>query len=236
MAVRFAAEAQTYSRTVALGSQSAYSAACWIKLTTDRNTWQTGWCLGDAAGGDVFSLLQTSNTGTNLEFITSASFTAVPIVNMTVGTWYFVGITMNGATGSAVYCTPTSGFTTVAIASQGAIVHQTLQLGRSIYSGEWLDGCMAGFKWWGATLSVADLQQEAWTHVPNRTSGLRAWYPLMSPETVDYSGSAATLSGGTGATKEDGPPVSWGNRRASRPLVTVAPAASGFSGWGVPAF
>lgn len=236
MAVRFSAEAQTYSRAVALGSQSAYSVACWVKLTTDRNTWQSAWCLGNAAGGDVFSILQTSNTGTNMEFITSASFTAVPIVNMTVGTWYFFGITMNGATGSAVYCTPTTGFTTVAIGSQGAIVHQNLQIGRSIYNGEWINGCVTAFKYWGATLTVADLQQEALSYTPNRTESMRAWYPLISPETVDYSGNAATLSGGTSATKEDGPPLSWGPRRATRHAPIAAPAAPQFSGWGVPAF
>jgi hypothetical protein len=74
VAVRFSAEAQTYSRTVTLGSQSAYSVACWVRLAADRNTWQSAWCLGNAGAGDVFAILQTSNTGTNLEFITSASF------------------------------------------------------------------------------------------------------------------------------------------------------------------
>jgi hypothetical protein len=234
MAVRLSAEAQTYNRTVALGSQSAYSVACWIKLTTDRNTWQSVWCLGNAGSGDVFSILQTSNTGTNLEFITSASFTAVPLVNMVVGTWYYVGVSMSGATGTAVYRTPTTAFSTMAITSQGAIDHQALQIGRSIYNGEWLDGCVTAFKWWGVALSAEELQSEAWSYMPNRTSNLRAWYPLLAPETVDYSGNAATLSGGSGATKEDGPPVGWGANRAARAIVSAAPVVSGFSGWGVP--
>lgn len=234
MAVRFADEAHAYSRTVALGSQSVYSLACWMRLTSDRNTWQTAWCLGDAAGGDVFSLLQTTATGTNLEFVTSASFTAVPLVNMTVGTWYYVGIAMNGATGTAVYRTPTTAFSTVAIASQGAIVHQTLQIGRSIYTGEWLDGCVTGFKWWAATLTTAELQQEAASYMPSRTVNLRAWYPLLSPETVDYSGNGAVLSGGVGAAGEDGPPVAWGSRRATHSVTSAAPAATEFQGWGVP--
>lgn len=233
MAVRFSAEAQTYNRAVALGSQSAYSATCWVRLAADRNAFSTAWCLGDGVSGDVFSILQTSNTGTNMEFITSASFTAVPIVNMVVGTWYWFGIAMNGTTGTAVYRTPTTAFTTVAIASQSAIVHQTLQLGRSIYNGEWLNGNLAAFKWWGATLTTAELQQEAFSYMPNRTSLLRAWYPLTSPETADYSGNARTLSGGSGATLEDGPPLSWGVVRPQRRLV-VPSAQVAFQGWGVP--
>jgi hypothetical protein len=206
MAVRFTAESQTYSRTVTLGSQSAYSMTCWVKVAVDRNEFSSAWCLGNAAGGDVFSILQTTATGTNLEFITSAAFTAVPLVNMTVGTWYFVGISMNGATGTAVYRTAASGtFTTVPIASQGAIVQTTIQLGRSIYAGEWLNGSITGVKWWSATLTETELKDEAPYLAPVRTSNIRAYYKLLTPSTTDDSGNGMTLTGGTGAVSDTGP-------------------------------
>lgn len=235
MAVRFASQTQAYERTVALGSQSAYTVACWVRLQADRNTWQCVWCLANAAGGDIFSILETKDDGTSLVFITSTTYTEIPIVNLTVGTWYWVGVSMNGATGTALYRTEsTTALTSVAITSQGPINHQTLQIGRSIYNGEWLSGDICAFKWWGASLSSNELANEAMTYQPQRPNDLRAWYPLTSPETTDYSGNGATLSGGNGATVVDGPPISWGSRRPGRRISSASPAVPEFTGWGVP--
>src|SRR5690606_41758937 len=56
VAVRYAAESQTHSRAVSLGSVSQLTLACWIKISVDRNANQVWlsldngnssyWCVG----------------------------------------------------------------------------------------------------------------------------------------------------------------------------------------------
>lgn len=208
MAVRFTNETQTYEREVNLGVQSEYTLTCWVKLYSDRDYWNTMWCLANPDLGDHFSLLQTDTTGTQVVFITSTQYMEIPIVDMQIDTWYYIGISMSGETGVAVWRAENDeNFYIVPITNQGPINHKLFQIGKSIYGGEWLDGAITGVKWWSAALTGTELIAEAAQLAPVRNEDIRAYYLLTVPSTADDSGNGFDLTGGTGATEVPGPDV-----------------------------
>ncbi|MFD8556615.1 hypothetical protein ACFV1N_04890 [Streptosporangium canum] len=224
MAVRFSADGQDYTRTISLGTISQFSLSCWVKISVDRDTYSTAWSLD---GVDGYYALQTTFSGTSIVVMDNAEGSHGSRA-LTVGTWYYVGVALNGVNGTMV--SRALGDTTFTVSTwsdgQPSFTATNLRLGDSP-GNEWLNGALTGVKFWsGVALTQAELEAEAWTHMPQRTAGLRAWYPLTRAETADYSGNALTLSGGTGATTEDGPGIAWrqGRRRTHHPLSLPAEA------------
>lgn len=247
MAVRFSADAQEYTRTLSLGAQTQWTVCCWAKITTDRNAFSTVWSLD--AGNSDFYMLQTNTDGVTLGLFSEVS-PGEPIEGaarvLTVGTWYFIGVTVNGTNGTMISrALGDTAFTTVSWTSVSdpapapSTTITNLRIGDDAFGGDWLNGCVAAFKLWtGATLTADEMANEAWSYQPRRTTNLRAWYPLTRAETTDYTGNGFTLSGGTGATTEDGPGISWrGGRRRIRPALgqdaDAAPAVL-IAPWSVP--
>ncbi|MGA5764469.1 LamG-like jellyroll fold domain-containing protein [Nonomuraea bangladeshensis] len=244
MSVRFSASGQNYTRTLSLGAQSQWTVACWIRLAADRNAFTTAWSL-DAGTGDYY-LFQAGTDGTTFGLYDESFNSSSPITGstkaLTVGTWYYIAISVNDANGTMVSRAATdTAFTTTTWSGLGdtSTSITTLRIGESAFGSEWLNGNIAGFKFWsGATLTAEEMQSEAWTYTPQRTTNLRAWYPFTRAETTDYSGQGNTLSGGTGATTEDGPPIMWrqGRRRLAPPAgsdASTAPAAV-VAPWSIP--
>ena len=247
MAVRFSAAGQHYTRTLSLGAQTQWTACCWAKITTDRNAFSTIWAL-DSSNTD-FYILQTGSDGATLGLYSDIS-AGTPIEGaeraLTIGTWYFIGVTVNGTNGTMISrAVGDSAFTSVSwtSASDPAPAPSTtitnLRIGEDIFTPDWLNGCVAAFKLWtGASLTVDEMAAEAWTYLPHRTLNLRSWHPFIRAETTDYSGLGNTLSGGTGAVTEDGPPISWrrGRRRTRLPLGTdqLATPSPVEAPWSVP--
>lgn len=223
MAVRFSADGQDYTRALALGSQANYTVCCWAKLSVDRNTWSTLWSL-DNGTGDV-DVVQTDQDGVTLELF-SDNFNP-QFFAMTVGTWYFVGVSRTNATGTAYYRDATTNTLTTTDLTGGSPTTNmaTLRIGESPFGTEWLNGCIAGFKFWTAALSAAEIAQEAMQYAPLRTANLVSFHPFVRTETTDYSGNARTLSGGSGSTTEDGPPIAW-HATTSRLIIPAAGAAA----------
>lgn len=234
MAVRFDDIGQNYTRTVSLGAQTAWSVSCWMKVSTDRNNFSTMWSI--ASSTTSYGYIQTAMDGLTTGYFDSTAVTQRGARALTLGTWYWWGIAINGAAG-AIYSRSASDATTTVTtwASGGApsITQTTLLLGESVFTNEWLNGCIAGFKWWGAILTQQELENESRQVMPYRTTNLRAWYPLDRVSTVDYSSAGAALSGGTGAVTEDGPGIPWSSYPTTLIVPPAAPAATLFSGWGV---
>lgn len=223
MAVRFTADGQDYTRTVSLTTQTTWSVSCWNKITTDRNAFTTVWNLYTDVNN--YAYLQTVVNGTTMGYFDHWASTHRGARAQTVGTWYWWGVSINGAAGtvmSRALSDATTTTTTWASGGAASINQTTLFLGESGFATEWLNGSIAAFKWWGATLTAAELENESRQTMPYRTTGLRAWYPLDKISTVDYSGVGATLSGGTGATTEDGPGIPWSND----PVTLITPASA----------
>ncbi|MFJ2029419.1 LamG-like jellyroll fold domain-containing protein [Streptosporangium sp. NPDC087985] len=229
MALRATAAGQHRTRTVSLGNQTRWSVSGWFKISVNRNDCATMWCWDDnrpGTGDGQGAYLQTADDGRTLEFASyrvvggTGPFVAKGTRLLTVGTWYYVGVSVNGGTGVMVTRAATD--TTFAVTTwtdgiTAGINPTTMRLGESVYGGEWLDGSIAAVKWWTSNLTQAELETEAWTTTPRRTDGLHAWYPLSQVENVDYSGNGQTLTGTGGAT-EDGPPIAW--RPARRRIIT----------------
>jgi hypothetical protein len=217
MAVRTSATTHNYFRTVSLGSQTKCSMTCWVKITVDLNNNTAAWLLTNTAGTDYLGLFTDVN-GTTMDLFDSGSVAATG-PNMTVGTWYFLGVSWDA---SAVILTSralgASSFTT-ATSALGSATHvfDKLILSNTVENdpgGLYLNGCIAAVKGWvGTGLTAAQLQSEAWSYVPKYPNPT-FFYPMLTTSTVDYSGNGHTLSGGTGATTEDGPGVGWGPRRS----------------------
>lgn len=210
MAVRFDADGEDFTRTVSLGTVSQFSVIAWVKISVDRNTNQTVWAL-DNGNADYISVA-TNTDGTSMKFFTESNGSG-NAQNFTVGTWYAVACSVNGVNGSMWTRAITDAAWTAITWTNGTAntTGTTLRIGEHPGTGLWLNGAIAAFKAWnGVTFTQADFDNEVWSYRPRRTTNLIAWYPFLVTETADYSGNGNTLSGGTGTTTEDGPPIAWG--------------------------
>ncbi len=234
MAVRFSADGQDYNRTLALGSQTQLSVTCWMKITTDRNAASTAWSIDNTVSDSY--ICQTSVSGTTMGIYNETGSTLATAI-MTPGAWWFFGFSCNGVNwtitrraATGVNFSANTG--TNGNANTGV---QTLILGESAFNGDWLNGALAHFRLWtGVTLTQAQLEQECWSDIPQTaTANLRAWYPFWQTDTADYSGSGNTLSGGSGATTEEGPAIGTGLRW---PIVVAPPQVTAIDGTGAGTF
>ncbi|MFI7449557.1 hypothetical protein ACIBQX_18820 [Nonomuraea sp. NPDC049714] len=217
MAVRFDADTEEYTRALSLGVVTQFAVACWVKISVDRNNISTVWCV-DNGGGDYIRLATTVN-GTTLQIADDLGNHT--LASAGVNTWQYVGFSMNGADATAVMQAATASTPSSFAWASGSPSQNlaTLEIGDGVFDTQFLNGCVAAFKLWvGVTLTQAELEAEAWQYLPQRTGGLAAWYPFLRGEATDYSGNGRTLSGGTGTTAEDGPPIRWsvGRRRIIR--------------------
>ncbi|MBX6386798.1 MAG: hypothetical protein IRZ07_28110, partial [Microbispora sp.] len=225
MAVRWTASGQSFTRSLALGTITQFSITCWVRLVVDRDSYSTPWSV-DNGTSDCW-VVQTALDGTTLVVLDDGGTSRGSAVTLSTGVWYFVAVAINGSNGTFMVQAETAATPTVSTWSNGSanVNAATLRIGDSPWGGDWWNGNLAAFKLWtGAALSQAELLNEAFTYRPQRTANLKAWYPFVRAETTDYSGQGQTLTGGSGATTEDGPPISWG---LGQPLVLLPPAALG---------
>jgi hypothetical protein len=221
MAVRTSASTQNHYATLLLGSQTKASMTCWVKITTDTNTNTCAWLLTNTAGTSYIALMTNTDGTTMLAWDSGSATITGP--NMTVGTWYFFGFSWNASALILTYQTlGASAFTTTSNSLGGAShTFDKLTISNSVEGnagGAFLNGCIAAVKGWvGTTLTEAQLQSEAWSYAPKNPSPT-FWYPFLKPEMTDYSGNGRTLSGGSGATTEDGPGIGWSQRGPRAPI------------------
>ncbi|MFI6813781.1 hypothetical protein ACIBG7_15275 [Nonomuraea sp. NPDC050328] len=223
MAVRISAEANRYRATIASPPTSnQWSVAFWIKpvVATGRI-----WSLNNASTGADEMLF--SETG---EFRLIAGDTGHTGPAAAAGVWHYVGYSNNGVNGIWVIRTLTATSFTVLTWSDGSASSNQfsrLALGDHYEGGVPMDGSLAAFRWWSASLSQAELEAECFRQMPSRTAGLRGWYPLIrTTDLADLSGNGNTLTGGTGAAQDDGPGIPWrqGHRRIFLPGEVPAEA------------
>jgi hypothetical protein len=215
VAVRFDADTEEYTRALSLGVVTQFAIACWMKVSVDRNAISTVWCV-DNGGGDYIRLCTTTD-GTTL-MVADDVGNLHTLASAGVNTWQYVGFSMNGANATVVMQAANAATPSAFTWANGSPSQNlaTLEIGDGVFDTQFLNGCVAAFKiWTGVALTQAELEAEALQYLPQRTNGLAAWYPFLRAETADHSGNGRTLSGGTGTSTEDGPPIRWsaGRRR-----------------------
>jgi len=230
VAVRFDNTGESYSRNQALGVVTSWSVACWVKMMVDRATTTVPWQIDASAGSSRLRI--NAWNGHDLTFQTdSGGWFANVGHTLVAGEWTYIGFSGTSNPGEARVAVRTAGSSSFVggTSSQANVTFNAniLRIGCSSSTSEFLNGSMAAVKVWDAAMTEAELQLEAWTYMPQRTANLRAWYPLLKPDPNDASGNGQTLSGGTGTTLDDGPPISWSTGRHRIVIPTASTPVSG---------
>jgi len=127
--------------------------------------------------------------------------------NLSILTWYHIALVANGTT-IEVFLNGVSD----ASRTDDDFTETNIALGKSIQWGDWINGRIAAFKLWDATLTAAEIQLEMQTYVPQRLANINRWTPLLPGTTerlADYSGSGLNWTSGGTPTDESDPPIVW---------------------------
>lgn len=201
MAVRFSADGQGYSTSGGIPG-TTYTVTTWVYLVVDRDDISSFW-VHDQNGVDGHQI------GTDIDGVTLQFASAGPTINgsaLTVATWTRVAFVANSTTGTLYQGAAGSALTS----TSGTIPAPTLNiLTIGMFTGgtQWLNGRLANFKVHNAVLTQAEIEAELWSWAPVRTANLLRVHPFHGASTADNSGNGNTLTGGTGATTEPGPPI-----------------------------
>src|SRR5881396_451153 len=149
MAVRFSATGQSYTGSLSLGSQTQMSLTLWAKISTNRATWSGPLRIGNTGDTDYVAV-ETQSDGTSLNVWDDAGTAHATNAPLTVGTWYFVAVTVNG-TGGTFYTAAANAaaITSSAISTlSSATVVDNVKIGEGEHNTEWLNGCVTAVKIW----------------------------------------------------------------------------------------
>lgn len=209
MAVGFSASGQHYQALTGLPA-STYTFTAWVRPSAVGTRNRAVYWFRQSSN-ESFSGISIRDNPTNLQMIDGASygFSGVGQVAAAPDTWYQVAAVIDGAdatfyraaVGDPLAAASVANFTPAATPNQ-------LWLGTDPFGG-WWEGRIASVKVWAAALDAAEVAAELGQYAPRRTDGLQRWHPFLTAEVTDYSGNGNTLTGGTGTTTEDGPPIPW---------------------------
>jgi hypothetical protein len=214
MAVRFTAGTQDLRRTASLPSPTGFTVACWLKLASDRNEYQTAFSLDN---GSSYVILQTYADGTSLLGTSTGGSNGFVDV-MTVGSWYFAALVGSGggANGLTAYSAAVGATTLTSAALQGSSFTPTSMFLGSVPSfgtQYYWAGDIAAVKVWDAVLTAAELAQERWFYTPRRLANLHLWSPCVESTVAgcatDYSGNARAWTVTSTPSIVSGPPIAW---------------------------
>ena len=222
MAVRFSASGQHYTDTVGLPG-TVYTFTAWVWATAVGSRYRVVYWFRQTAG-DHFSGIGIRDNPTDLQLMddTTYWFSGAGPLSASGGTWYQIAGVVNGANATFYRSAAGSALTSASVTDFTPPTPNQLWLGADAFGG-WWDGRIASVKIWNVALTAAEVERELTQYVPKRTANLLRWHPFVNADPTDYSGNGYTLSGGTGATTEDGPPIPWGS---AIPLVLL-PSSSG---------
>jgi hypothetical protein len=218
-----------YSRTGNLIGTGAHTVAAYVKITTDRNNYQS-FVGADDFGGN-FSFVGAGSDGTTYIPDSTGGVALNTGVSMTTGTWYYVAVTRSsGGTGHAYIAALGGGSLADTSGSRAAATGVTNSyIGTDGY-GSYLEGEMAYVRIWAAELSSSELESERTSTTAVRTSNLTASYDFATASTTDNSGNGNTLT----AIATPGSGTSPSISSSTVPLHVLQPGVPytpNFKGW-----
>lgn len=215
MAARFTAAGQHYQSLVALGS--TFSVTMWINQIADINKI----CIFGASSlsGDELGIISNASGLTlNLTGSSSSIGAFVTVRNA----WYQLAITFNAGSAVFYHADATSALTSDS-GSIGTGTGSTYYIGHNDFANDWFSGSVAAVKVWSAVLDADEIKRELAFYTPQRTLNLARFHPFVHTQTTDYSGLGRTLTGGSGATTEPGPPIGWASNAYRQLIIPWTP-------------
>lgn len=205
MAVRFDTLGEHYTSSLgAVGT--TFSAVCWAYLAVDRGSYSGILSFESDATAPGTAYLEIGIDPSAILRVFTNTGDIDTTMTFPVGTWYRLGVVIEGSVGTFYYGTDNSLYVSTATGiSNGG--RSFFFIGADFTSGEWWNGRIAGVKVWSTALSKAEIEAEFGSYDPVQSTGILRVHKLLVPETTDYSGNGWTLSGGTGTTTEADPPV-----------------------------
>jgi hypothetical protein len=212
-AVRFSAGTMKYSRS-ATGLGASFTITFWAKIVVDRNALSC-FVSQDNAGGNYY-MISTLSDGTTLRRDATGGASVSSAVSMAVDVWFFVGCVNDTGAGQDIFGWKIAGGSwATAVTGSGVTVTGPADANTLYFGGDgfgttdFLNGSIAAVKVWNVALTDAELQAEAATYAPVKTSGLWANYTFNAgPQTTDDSGNGRTLTQtGTPVLDSSGPPI-----------------------------
>lgn len=231
MAIRLDASADKLSRSSSLPSSSAFTFGGWFKFASSPGSYGNTFFNLSADTNNYIYIQHESGTQKIWGYLAGSSQTTLTLNAYSTGTWYYYALARNGTSMKGYYGAVGAALTEVtATWAATTITPNLLQIGDSVWGGEWTDGTLAYPKLWdGAQLTLAELEQERYLIRPARTANLYGWWPAFPGATErarDYSGNGYNWTEGGTLTDEDGPPVSWGAPVIVLPYTAAASALS----------
>lgn len=198
--VQFTNTSGQFRLTAGPASATAFTFSTWVKITTDTNFY----ALWLSLQGSSSTYLETGFdiTGNGFEVNDLTTERAVG-VTATVGSWYFVSLSMGASGAVTMFTGPEGGNLTKYTTT---LVNLTLPLTDALLGGELsyehLAGALAQTRFWNAVLSDAETLAEFYSDVPVRTSNIGGHWKFenTTAKLTDSSGQTNTLSNpqGTG--------------------------------------
>lgn len=227
MSVRFDASGDRLTRTATLPTMTSFSLLAWALVSVSAGF--TGALAHglNADGSQNFYSVGLGNSG-GLKLNTYPGDASVGYYGTTVlatATWYHIALTCAG-TGTNQFLAYLNGVAEITRTATAVSTAGRLMVGDD-QGGDPFNGRVAAVKIYSAVLTADEIKQEMRSYMPVRTANLNTWSPLLvSTDVGNYANTGAWTVGGT-LTTEDGPPIAWSLRPASRWRRATAAAPTG---------
>jgi hypothetical protein len=220
LAVRFNSATDGYTATTGFPTGSAATVTCWVRLATDRNTFNTVWAFDDFSG-NLQAGLYTEIDGEILQAVDS-SYSLMGDLQVPIGTWCKTGVVMDGTAWTFYLGFESCGDYLVYEDTQ--VTYSNLALfrvgrGPATATDEYLDGDVAGLKVWRAALTREEVEAEFdYADPVSHLGEIVRCHPFeTAPGLTDTSGLGRHLTAGSTSTDTSDspyvlqPPLRTGN-------------------------
>ncbi len=173
----------------------------WVYVVADNNVYQAFW----GTLSSEHNWIGTEINGSVLQL--SVQGAEVSGTDLNVGQWYHMAVCTDG-TSTLFYLDGVLDITGVGFTA----TFDVIEFGLNNF-GDSCDARFAGIKMWSDKLTVAQVNAERFTYLPQRTTNILGFYPADPGATErmrDYSGLGNDLTENGTLVDASGPPLSWG--------------------------
>lgn len=214
-AIRFPATGNRLRPSILLASATNFSACGWLRIDVDRNYYQGFFAVERPPGHTTqYTELITDIDGTTLTVFDHVTGNVLTLGALTVGAWYWAGMSVSAGGALTAYLKPEGGSITKFTGTCAPLSSppEQITIGSTNYdSTEWLNGRMACWRMWNRVLTDAQFSRESRSVRPFDLTDIAGAWDLadLTDLTTDVSGqgNTLTLSGFESHSVVDGPTI-----------------------------